>query len=115
MIQFIKTKISSLISDKKFAEILTGSVWALCGRVVSTILGFVFSIIVARFYGANVVGILAIINSFLMLITIFTVLGTGTSVLRLIPEHMMKYSSTSAFKVYRKTQFIVISRGHENK
>ena len=43
-----------------------------------------------------------------MLATIFTVLGTQTSILRLIPEHLVKYSPTSAFKVYRKTQYMVI-------
>ena len=73
------------------------------------ILAFVFNIIVARSYGPKVLGIVAIINSFLMFATLFTVMGTHTSILRLIPEHMAKYSPTSAFKVYRKTQFIVVT------
>jgi len=34
------------------------------------------------------VGIVAVINSFLMLATMFTVMGTQTSILRLIPEHL---------------------------
>jgi len=71
-------------------------------------MGLAFSIIVARFYGAEVVGIVAVINSFLMLVTIFAVLGTDTSILRLIPEHLARYSPTSAFKVYRKVQYMVI-------
>lgn len=54
------------------------------------------------------VGLVAIINSFLMLTTIFTVMGTNTSILRLVPEHLIKHSPTSAFKVYRKTQYMVI-------
>jgi O-antigen/teichoic acid export membrane protein len=62
---------------------------------------------VARAYGADILGIIAVLNSFLVLVTIFTVLGTNTSILRLIPEHLAKYSPTSAFKVYRKTQFFV--------
>ncbi|WP_321492486.1 flippase [uncultured Desulfobacter sp.] len=108
MIRFIKKKYHNLVSDQKFTEILTGSVWALSARVIATALGLAFSVIVARLYGADVVGILAVINSFLMLATIFTVLGTPTSILRLIPEHLAKYSPTSAFKVYRKTQYMVI-------
>ena len=108
MVKFIKNKFHNLISDKSFSEILTGSVWALSARIIATVLGLAFSIIVARLYGAGVVGILAVINSFLMLATIFTVLGTSTSILRLIPEHLVKYSPTSAFKVYRKTQYMVI-------
>jgi len=108
VIRFIKKKYHNLVSDQKFSEILTGSVWALSARVIATALGLAFSVIVARLYGAEVVGILAVINSFLMLATIFTVLGTPTSILRLIPEHLAKYSPTSAFKVYRKTQYMVI-------
>ena len=107
-VQFIKRKYTNLISDKRFSEILTGSAWALGARVISAALGLVVSVVVARFYGAEVVGIVAVIKSFLMLVTIFTVLGTGTSILRLIPEHLAKYSPSSAFKVYRKTQWMVI-------
>lgn len=108
MRSFFKRKLHNLMSDKKFSEILTGSVWALSGRVVATILGLMISVLVARLYGAEVVGIIAVINSFLELITIFTELGTQTSILRLIPEHLAKYSPTSAFRVYRKTQWMVV-------
>lgn len=108
MFAFFKRKYINLVSDTRFSEILTGSAWALSARVVATALGLVFSVLVARLYGAKILGVVAIINSFLMLATIFTVMGTQTSILRLIPEHLAKYSPTSAFKVYRKTQWMVI-------
>ena len=107
MVTFLKHKLQNLISDQKFSEILTGSAWALGARVIATALGMVTSIIIARWYGAEVLGMVAVLNSFLMLATIFTVLGTNTSILRLIPEHLAKSSPTSAFKVYRKTQYFV--------
>jgi O-antigen/teichoic acid export membrane protein len=107
LITFIRRKFHNLISDKKFSEILTGSAWALGARVIGTGVSLITSIIVARAYGADILGIIAVLNSFLVLVTIFTVLGTNTSILRLIPEHLAKYSPTSAFKVYRKTQFFV--------
>jgi O-antigen/teichoic acid export membrane protein len=107
MIKQLKHIWTNLISDQKFSEILIGSAWALSARVAATVFGLITSIIVARWYGAAMVGVVAVINSFLMLATIFTVLGTNTSLLRLIPEHLVKYSPTSAFKVYRKTQFLV--------
>ncbi len=87
MISFVKQKIHNLVSDKKFSEILTGSVWALGARVISAVLGLATTVIVARWYGADVLGIVAVLQSFLMLATIFTVLGTNTSILHLIPEH----------------------------
>ena len=108
LIDFIKRKIHNLVSDQKFSEILTGSTWALSFHVIGAGLGLIASIIIARWYGAEVLGIVAVINSFLMLATTFTVMGTKTSLLRLIPEHLAKYSPSSAFKVYRKAQFMVI-------
>ena len=109
MIRILKQTLHNLTTDQRFSEILTGSVWALSARVAATALGLVASIIIARVYGAEVMGIVAVVQSFLMLVSIFTVLGTKTSLLRLIPEHLVKYSPTSAFKVYRKTQWIVIT------
>jgi O-antigen/teichoic acid export membrane protein len=109
MITFLRNKLSNLTSDKKFSEIFTGSIWALGARVIATALGLAVNIIIARHYGPELVGIVAVINSYLMLATIFTVLGTNTSILRLIPEHLFKYSPTSAFRIYQKTQFMVIA------
>jgi O-antigen/teichoic acid export membrane protein len=108
MINFLKRKYINLVSDERFSEILTGSVWALSARVIAAALGLTFIVLVARLYGAEMVGIVAIINSFLMLATLFAVMGTPTSILRLIPEHLARYSPTSAFRVYRKTQYMVI-------
>lgn len=108
MLGTIKQKYTNLISDRKFSEIFTGSAWALSGLLLATGLGLISSIIIARFYGAEVLGIVAVINSFLMLVTIVTLLGTNTSILRLIPEHLIRYSASSAFRVYRKMQYLVI-------
>jgi len=74
-ITLFRRKLHNLVSDKKFSEILTGSAWALGARVLAAGLGLISSIIIARFYGAEVMGIVAVINSFLLLATIFTVLG----------------------------------------
>lgn len=108
MILFLKDKIDNIVSDKKFSEILTGSAWALGAQVLATSLGMVTSIIVARGYSAEILGIIAVLNSYLTLATIFTVMGTSTSILRLIPEHLAKYSPSSAFMVYRKNQHFVV-------
>jgi O-antigen/teichoic acid export membrane protein len=104
MRDLLKRQYISLISDTRFSEILTGSAWALGARVAATGLTLVTSIIAARFYGADIVGVVAMISSFLGLATIFTVMGTNTSILRLIPEHMAKHSPSSAFRIYKKTQ-----------
>jgi len=108
MYRILKRKWFRFVSDRKFSEILVGSAWAMPARVFGNGLGFISSIIVAKFYGADIVGIIAVMNSFLMLTTLFTVMGTNTSILRLIPEHIVKYSPTSSYKLYRKTLCMVI-------
>ncbi len=107
MFNFFRKKINNLFADTKFYEILTGSIWALGAKVIATALGLVTMIIIARMYGADVLGIVSILQSFFILTTIFSVLGTNTSILRLIPEHIARYSPGSAFTVYRKTQYFV--------
>jgi len=107
LIPLIKRKLHNLVSDEKFSEILTGSVWALGARVLATGFALLSSIIVARVYGADMMGIVAVISSFVTLSTIFTLLGTNTAILRLIPEHISRYSVSSAHRVYKKTQYFV--------
>ena len=107
MYKKLKSRWITLVSDKKISEILTGSAWALGARVISTGLAMITSIIIARVYGAEMMGVVAMVLSFLRITTIFTILGTNNAILRLIPEHISKYSFSSAFKVYRKTQYLV--------
>jgi O-antigen/teichoic acid export membrane protein len=106
-VSIFETLVRKFSSDRMFSEILTGSAFALAGRVVATALTLAATVVIARFYGAESVGVLAVVNAFLTLITIFTVLGTGTSILRLIPEHVARHSVSSAFGVYRKIQYLV--------
>lgn len=105
----VRSKLRNLFSDRGFSEILTGSVYTIVARIAATGLGFVTTMLVARYYGAETLGVLAVITSFLTLTTVFTLLGTSTSILRLIPEHIANYSTASAFQVYRKTQYLVLA------
>lgn len=109
IVEPVRAKVRNLFADQGFSEILTGSLYSIVARMVSTALGFITTMVVARFYGAEILGILAVVTSLLALTTVFTILGTSTSILRLIPEHTAKYSTSSAFHAYRKTQFFVFA------
>ena len=109
MKNLLKKKLGSFLSDEKFYEILYGSSWSLLAMLLATGMGLVSNVIIAQFYGSEVMGIIALLNSFLLLITIFTLSGTNTSILTLIPEHLAKYSPSSAFSLYQRAQYIVIS------
>ncbi len=108
MLGFFKRKYHNLVSDTRFSEIFAGSLWAIGGRILAAILGLTFSIIVARCYGAKILGILAVVQSFLLLSSTMTVMGTGTAILRLIPEHIANYSAASARSLYHKILKMVI-------
>ncbi|CAK8722773.1 hypothetical protein KKHLCK_12040 [Candidatus Electrothrix laxa] len=104
----IKQKIHTLIYAQKFSEILSGAVWSILASIVSVGLSFLSSMLIAQWYGAKVIGILAILNSFLMIVSIITVAGMDTAVMRIIPEHLIKYSSSSAAAIYHKILFIAL-------
>ena len=104
----LKTKYQNLKSDKHFGEIFTGSAKVFGAKVIATLIGLGTSVITARYYGAEIVGIVAIINSFFAIAMIFTIMGTTTSILRLVPEYFVKYSATSAYLLYKKVRNFVI-------
>ncbi len=108
MDNFIVRKIKTNLADKNFNEILVGSFFSMFAKAGSMISALIVSMIVARVYGADMVGILGIINSFAMILGVIALMGTNTAILRLIPEHMINYSAASAFHIYKKIQWIVI-------
>lgn len=104
----LRARLRSYLSDAAFSEILTGSAWALSARILGTGLTLVSSVIIARVYGAGMVGIVAVITSLLNLTTALSLFGTSTSILRIIPEQVVRFSYSSAYKSYCKIQFLVV-------
>ena len=107
-IPFLKTKYNNIISENNFSEIFIGSAKVFVANVIATLIGIGASVITARYYGAEIVGIVAILNSFFAIALIFTILGTTTSILRLVPEYTVKYSATSAYHLYKKVRILII-------
>lgn len=97
-----------LAGDRGFTEILVGSAFAMGSRIGTALLTLASSMLIARLYGAEAMGTLALITSLLSIATVFTVLGTNTAILRLIPEHLLRFSATSAYYAYRKTEGLVV-------
>ena len=104
----LRSSYHDLISDPRFTEILAGSTIALLAKVAATGLTLLSSVIIARRYGPDSLGTLAVINSFLAFATIVATLGVSTSLLRLIPEHSVLHSAASAFSLYRKSLVLVV-------
>lgn len=104
---YIKDMVSKVLSDKNFGEIFIGSVAALFSRGGAVGLSLLISLFVSKAYGEGVLGKLSIIQSILMVVTIFSVFGLNISALRIIPEQIVKKSYYSAFLAYKEMIKIV--------
>lgn len=109
LINKFKLKIKHFFtSDKSFAQVVKGSIYNLSSAIISIILGFVINLIIARYYGASILGTFSLVTSVLSIVIIFTLIGTNTALLRLIPEHVSKYSHISAYNIFIKVFKIVV-------
>lgn len=105
-------KIKSFLSidgDPIFLGIVKGGSLTLFARILNAILLLVINLLVARLHGSGVVGVLAIINSFLNITFLFNLFGTNTAVLRLVPEYTSKYSGSFGRKVWNRIQTLVLA------
>ncbi len=93
--------------DPIFLSIVKGGSLTLVARVLNALLLLIINLFVARLYGSSVVGVLAIVNSFLNITFLFNLFGTNTAVLRLVPEYSTKYSLNSGREVWMRIQKLV--------
>jgi len=98
MLNKIRSKINENIH---FRDVLKGSGIAFLSKIFSTAIGLITSIYIARHYGANIIGVMAIINSVLVIFSIFGLMGNNVAIIRIIPEYIEKYSLGSAYVAYK--------------
>lgn len=94
--------------DPIFKDVFQGSIVTLAARVANALLQLGLNIIIARYFGSTIVGILAMINSIIMIASVFTLFGTTTSILRLFPEISATASPDAADAVQRKVHRMVL-------
>lgn len=81
----------------------------LFGKVGTAFIGLLANVYIAREYGSEIVGKLALVHSLLAVSGVLSVIGANTAVLRFIPEHYTKYSYHSSERIFRKLQRIVLA------
>ncbi|MCX8078630.1 MAG: flippase [Geminocystis sp.] len=102
-------RIKSNLNDEHFGEVLKGSIYTLLGRGTGAILALLLQLLIIRQYGAEVLGVTELVNSFLNLIVTLPLLGNHIAILRFIPEYIGNNCPHVAFKVYRKLLYLVIA------
>ena len=108
MLLKLKSKLIEFYSDDKFSDVFSGSVWTIVARVLAILFGIISTVIIARLYSAETLGVVAMVNSFLLLASAVASMGTNTAILRLIPEHITKHSPSSAYGIYKKILVLVV-------
>jgi len=101
---FLKKKITEkfrgALADKNFGEIFKGSIITFSARIIAMVLALLANVIVAKYYGAKIIGVLALVTSFLTISGLFVTVGLNTSLLRLIPEQLEKNNLLGASAIF---------------
>ena len=104
----IRSLLRDRIKDPDFEEVLHGSALVFIARTAVIPVGLVSSLVVARYYGADVMGIVALLNSFTAVLLAFALFGTNISILKLVPEYRQKHSLFTAGRVYHRILAVVL-------
>lgn len=105
----IRNKIIKGKGDTDFKDIIIGGFYSLGAKIWFVIASLLTQFIISRYYGAALVGKIAIINNMIHVLTIFTVFGFNISILKHIPDHKVRFSFSSALKVYSKISKIIFA------
>lgn len=88
--------------DKYFNNLLKGSSFNAVATAFGVGFGFVATLLIARNYGSDLIGNVATITSTFTLLSLVALLGNQTLALKVLPEHIEKYSYSVAQHVYHK-------------
>ncbi|MHA2039527.1 MAG: flippase [Promethearchaeota archaeon] len=74
------------MGDKSLSEILRGASWAFTLKVVGLIMGYVSTLIISNYFGPRTVGLFNLSFSVISIITLFSLMGFATAILRFAGE-----------------------------
>ena len=80
-------------------------------RIFVVAIGLAGNVLVARYYGPTMLGLLALINSILVMICMPSLLGLNVSILRIIPEAEKIGGKNNVVSVFYKMAILVCSVG----
>lgn len=101
-------KLKANLNDRHFGEVLKGSIFTFVSRGFAGVFALLLQVIIVRAYGTEVLGVTELINSFLMIMVVFPLMGNHISILRFIPEYTGKNLPFTAFRIYRKLLYFII-------
>ena len=105
MLTKLKRKLGT---DKHFIELLKGSSISFVFRIIGMILGYVFTLMIARGYGADAMGIYSLSLTVLGMAVLVGKLGFDTALLKFVAEFTAKKREQDIRILYRKIMNVSI-------
>lgn len=109
MLNKLKIKIKQNLEDKHFSEILTGSVMSFGIKILSVAFGLIINLIIAKYYGAEILGTLTLLISIISIVSMISLAGTDVSILRFIPPLLIKNEYNEIYEIIKKIFMFIIS------
>lgn len=110
LIEKIKNfKFHGLVIDDDSCEIIRGASTTLILKVSGLIFSYGFNILLARFYGAEVIGIYALSITVGSIFSLFAQLGTQTSLVRYIAQYSNKETFNTVGYIYKSTTKFILT------
>lgn len=91
--------------------LVKSSVWVFIGIFLSKILGYAYRIVVARYYGPEVYGLLALSLTILGWFTLFSLLGLDAGILRYLSLYSEKKDRTKAAYIVKYSLSLLLVTG----
>ena len=98
----IKRLSEKLKNDLHLKEIIKGSSVAVFLRFTGLFLGYIFTLLITRNYGAKAMGVFSLSLVILEIGTVFGKLGTDSAILKFVPEYLAKGKTRTVLSTYKK-------------
>jgi len=108
MIRKLKSK---LIQDKHFSELFKGSSIAFIFKIIGISLGYIFTLLIAKWYGANTMGLYALTLTLLNIFTIISLFGFDNALVKFVADYNSNNKDYLLKEVYNKALTISIPLG----
>ncbi len=95
--------------DNSLKILVKSSIWVFVGIILSKILGYAYRIIVARYYGPEVYGLLALSLTIIGWVALFSLLGFDSGVLRFLSLYSKKEKNKASYLVKFSLNLLLIT------
>ncbi|MEP7167785.1 MAG: flippase [Bacteroidota bacterium] len=107
----LRHRVDGKLRDKTLRELLKGTSSTFVIRVLGFIIGYVFIIIISRFYGPKIVGAYTLCSTVLIIFSVVGRLGFDSSIVRFFAQNVIQNKWDVVHEIYVKILKIVIPWG----